>query len=196
MQANLSGIVNPPAPDSRPTVPVQARNPSSEPKPTAARPATASVPEIVTNVLVVSRFSEVPLEALHDRNLHDFSLTAHHWMEGKMLLDFQYLTFVDSFDTKGAWSGTTSPTIAGIAIFAPEEERWVIIRGSEVDFAAQNNFYHHSALWRGDVYTCGADRSADMISIPNSGRFWRFRMAPITNYLSPTNMRGEWNNGF
>jgi hypothetical protein len=114
--------------------------------------APVSVLEIVTNVLAVNKFLTIPLEGLPGDQISGVTITAHHWQEGKLLLDFQYAALVYTYDEQGNWQGTRNATLPAIAILDPETEHWEVIPGPEADITTQNQYYHHSTLWHGEVF--------------------------------------------
>jgi Ca2+-binding EF-hand superfamily protein len=118
--------------------------------------AITNAPEGVTNVVTVSKFLAIPLGGLSGDELESNSviITAHHWREGKLLLDFQYIAHIYSFDEKGAWKGTREATIPAIAILDCETEHWNVIRCPEESFETKNNFYHRSTFLHGELFNC------------------------------------------
>ncbi len=154
LERGVDEIVNPPQP---PPAPARIQTP---PKPVAIAKIAAPFPvstdpsEIVTNVITVSKFLPIPLDGLPGDQISGVTVTAHHWLEGKLLLDFQYGAFLYSFDAKSNWQQTRSVTFPAIAILDPAAEHWNVISCPEVNIMAQSHFYHRSTLWRGQLFNC------------------------------------------
>lgn len=189
IEANVNRFLNSAASPSAPQPPV----PSPAPKPViAAEPASIppippsgprrQVPvvtqDVPTNAITVSSFLPIPLEGLPGEQISEVVITAHHWVEGKLLLDFQYGAFIYSFDDKGNWQSTRSATLPAIALLDPVTEHWKVIGCPEVGIGAENRFYHHSTLWHGEIYTCDggqirkfneAKQAWEILKIPEVG---------------------------
>lgn len=116
-------------------------------------PALNRASEVVTNVLTVDKFLAIPLDTLTNNNISRVRITAHHLVEGRLLLDFQYDADIYSFDERGAWKATRSATLPAIALLDLASEHWDIIPCPEVGVQIENNFYHRSALLRGNLFT-------------------------------------------
>lgn len=159
LEQRVNAALNPPAPVPQPPVPPPQQTPPVISQPTLAAKSKASnsvsnqTPEVVTNVLLVNKFLPIPLDGLPGDKISAVTITAHHWLEGKLLLDFQYGAFVYSFDENGNWKSTRNVTFPAIAILDPATEHWQVISCPEVDFASRNRFYHHTTLWRGEAFT-------------------------------------------
>ena len=106
----------------------------------------------MTNILTANKFLPIPLDGLPGYKISGVTITAHHWLEGKLLLDFQYGAFVYSFDAKSNWQQTRSVTFPAIAILDPATEHWDVISCPEMDIPAQISSYHSSMLWRGQLF--------------------------------------------
>jgi Ca2+-binding EF-hand superfamily protein len=162
LENDVSRILNPPAPASSPTDPPSpATSAASQPALAASKAAGAGsnqAPEIATNVLVAKKFLPIPIDGLPGDKKTAPTITAHHWIEGKLVLDFQYGAFVYSFDGDGNWQRTRGVTFPAIAILDPATERWQVISCPEVDAVSQNRFYHHTTLCRGEVFTSDGGR--------------------------------------
>ncbi len=160
VEANVNRILNPPAPN--PQLPVQASAPAPTPiaKPavvplvvsdTPKPPTSVNAPEIVTNVLAVNNFLEIPLDGLQGDQISNVRITAHHWLEGKLLVDFEYDAQIYSLDKQGAWTGSRGATLPAIAILDPAIEHWDVIGCPEVGIAEQNTFYNRTTFWHGEL---------------------------------------------
>jgi hypothetical protein len=129
--------------------------------PIPARPATrfeasTNSSEIASNVMVVRHFLKMPLESLGGDSVSEFKFTAHHWFEGKLVLDFEYQGQTYSFHENGEWKGTHYARLSGIAVLDPNKESWEVIGCPETEFAQMNFLYHRSALWKGNLFNCDA----------------------------------------
>jgi hypothetical protein len=149
-EANVNRILNPPAPSpqppAQPSAPMPATVATTAVVPPASNntpktPTSVKAPAIITNVLTVNKFLKIPLDNLQGDQVYDVTITAQHWLEGKLLLDFQYgLSYVHVFH--------------GIAILDPRTEHWDVMDCPDVDTMAENHFYHHSTLCHGELFTC------------------------------------------
>jgi hypothetical protein len=157
-------IANVPAPGPEPRLQPPAPTPAPQPPPQPSEPAPVgrvapasrplpAAPEVVTNVLPVNKFLEIPLDSFNDNQITAVTITAHHWYEGKLLLDFQYFTTINSLDPQSGYYGPTAATLPAIAILDPVTEHWEVIGCPRVDKHVQTAFYHRSALWHGDLFT-------------------------------------------
>jgi Ca2+-binding EF-hand superfamily protein len=123
------------------------------------KPEAGSNPQdTVTNIILVNKFLEIPLDGLSTNEITDVTIFWHHLIEGKLLLDFQFSVQIYEFDQNGNWRGTRGATIPAIAVLDVATEQWQVIPCSEVDFLAQNRFYHRTTLWRGQVYTSDGNK--------------------------------------
>jgi len=171
VESDVARILNPPAPSLQPQLPrpqIQPQTPNAPvvatvaaPAPVAAAavaaPAPVSVPEIVTNVVVVNTFLAIPwdnllhLESSEKIIYSSAKITAHHWFEEKLVLDFEYEATINSrYETGSA-----------IAILDPASEHWEVIGCPEYDMPnasemqvvqARNSFYHRSVLLHGELF--------------------------------------------
>lgn len=168
----------------------QSKVPTLKPAPQAGVAATISVatntPEIITNVIAVNKFFPIPWERLIDlgnfQQIEDsqVNITAHHWFEGRLILNFQYSAGIRWFNEKREIIGGSNAGGSAIAIFNPETEQWEVIGCPKVDFVAQNNFYHRSALLNGDLFNCdgGQIRKYDFL-----GQQWKvLKISDGNNY--------------
>jgi Ca2+-binding EF-hand superfamily protein len=155
LEFQISSVVNPPAPSPQPQRP-QPNIPPQAPKPpvvaAVAAPAPIPAPEIVTNILTVNKFLEMPLDGLPGDRISGVSITAHHWFEGKLLLDYQY---------EAELQQPLPVTFSGVAIVDPASGHWDVSVLPEIDADSTsgivktlNYFYHRSALWHGELFNC------------------------------------------
>jgi hypothetical protein len=150
LEESINRILNPPVPQARLQLKAQA------PKPIVPTNIVAAAsPEPTTNnIVLVNQFYAIPLEDLPGNGVEFPTITAHHWIEGKLLLDFEYTTPVYSFDEKNKSSSTRYARIPAIAIFDLATERWDIITDPEVGYEDENRFYHRTTLLHGELFTC------------------------------------------
>lgn len=151
LEADVNLILSPPAPKLQP--PAQTQIPKSSPvaKAAAVPPASIGSQEIVTNILVVNKFLEIPMDGLirlngleaidHSR----ITITAHHLLEGKLLLNFEYQLLSNQY---GAAYGS------GIAMLDLATEHWDVISCPKEEIQSQNNCYDRSTLLRGVLFNC------------------------------------------
>ncbi|MGA3282840.1 MAG: EF-hand domain-containing protein [Verrucomicrobiota bacterium] len=160
VENGLNRTLNPPAP--RLQQPAQTRTPKPAPvtKAVVAAAVPTPAPEIVTNVIVVSKYLAIPGERLInlDSSEHIWylwgTITAHHWYDGRLLLDYEYSAATQWLDEKGNVTGGRNVSGPAIAILDPATEHWDVIGCPEADIQSQNNFYHRSALLHGELFTC------------------------------------------
>ena len=153
LEDDVKRILNPPAVQPQSQVRTQTLQPIPMAKVLVAATAPTNIPEIVTNVLVVNKFLEIPLDDLIRLNGLEsikssrVAITAHHWLEGKLLLNFDYdLTY----DIYGRVRFGTA-----IAILDPTTERWDVVGYSmeqTSDFVDRS--YHRSTLVHGELFNC------------------------------------------
>ena len=154
----VNRVLNPPT--QPPQMPAQAPKPAPVAKPVVAVSAPTNAPEIVTNVITVTQFLAIPLDSLLRLNSSEritsssATITAHHWFEGRLLLDFRYGASIGWSDGKENMPYFRTESGQAIALFDPALARWDVIECPEAEILAQNNFYHRSALVRGDLFTC------------------------------------------
>lgn len=176
LEKRVNAALNRPTQDSSPPFPRSSPTPAPPVSQSAlAVKNTVSVtvsnpaPELETNILLVNKFVPIPLNNLPE-GAHAVTITAHHWQEGKLVLDFQYGAAVYSFDQKTNWQSTTYPTFSAIGIFEPATGSWHVINSGEVDFANRNRFYHRTALCRGQVFT---SNSGQIRRFDAAGNIWQ-----------------------
>ncbi len=146
-----------------PPMSAPSKNVSTPPPPPAALPKSepakiyqpAEDLEIETNVIIVREFLPIPLDGLNTNQIDTNTVTviAHHWFEGKLLLDFKYTGFVYSFDTNGNWTRTAMVVFPAIAILDLARKHWEVIACPENSIMDENTFYSHTVLWGDDLFT-------------------------------------------
>ena len=161
LENNIKRILNPPAAPPPPAVAEnQAPKPAMVAATSAVKPVFTNAPEEVTNVIEVRKFLEIPAERLIDLDSSErieymqVAITAHHWFEGRLLLDFNYYTGTQWRDKNGNVQGGRNASGPAIAILDPVTEHWDVISCPEAEIEVQNRFYHRSALVRGELFTC------------------------------------------
>jgi hypothetical protein len=163
LQQDVEKMAHPePPPQPAPTVqpPVQPSPPPVMATASASRPANPLKPEKAdmptsTNIMAVEKYLAIPLDAFSAGDMSDISITGHHWMDGKLVLDLRYIGEVAAFDEKGSLKSTHNVTEPGIAILDPATEHWQVIPCLPADPLVWYNpiFYHHTTLWHGDLVT-------------------------------------------
>ena len=98
------------------------------------------------------------MDSLQTNGVGGVLISAHHWVEGKLLLDLKYSAFKYLFDKNGQMQGTRNAIYPAIAILDPKTEHWDVIGCSEVDIRVQSRFYHRSTLWHGEVFTSDSNQ--------------------------------------
>jgi hypothetical protein len=158
LENDVNRILNP-----QPQPKVQAPKPTVV-KTVVVEPMATNAPEIVTNIITVNKFFAIPLDSLYHLNdgeklsASGATITAHHWFEEKLLLDFRYSLSMELRDDKGVLMDARTVAGDAIGIFNPVLQRWSIIdcpeSGETSHIISQNNFYHRSALLHGELFTC------------------------------------------
>ena len=133
-----------------------AAKPMSRPAPVL--PAHREPQETVTNVLTAGKFLAIPLAGLPDKNISGVTITAHHWIENQLVLDFKYTASRDTYDANTNWLETRTFTFPAIAILDPATEHWNVIEPPPPSEAAPNNFYHRTTLRRGELFTSAGEK--------------------------------------
>jgi hypothetical protein len=113
---------------------------------------TTEAPEVVTNVIGVTKFLPIPLENPERGRIISGNITAHHWFEGRLVLDFQYEVETYRVDTNGAFKGSSVATVPAVAILDPATEHWNVASGSEARFENANHFYSRTVLLNGQLF--------------------------------------------
>jgi hypothetical protein len=153
VQRQVDDILNP---RSQPAIALQPKIVKIEVSATLA----TNQPETVTNVTVVDKSFIIPAGRLIDldssKKIDPQSLvtvTAHHWFDGKLLLNFDYNAQIYLLDG-GRITGAYLQAGAGIAILNPATGEWQVVACPDAGFLSQNLFYHRSALLNGRLFSC------------------------------------------
>ncbi|HEY3860304.1 MAG TPA: CsgG/HfaB family protein [Verrucomicrobiae bacterium] len=151
---------------SVPAPPAQAAPPPalSAAPPTQAAKLPAPAPmRISSNILTVTRFLEIPLASLQT-NAGEYTqfggsiITAHHWAEGKLVLDLKYAAFVSAFDKNTNVTSTRNAGYPAAAILDPASGRWEVASCAETGFITESPYYDHTTLWHGQLFTCNGQK--------------------------------------
>ena len=169
LEDNVNRILNPPAPIPRQKAQIQVPKPATV---VVAATQAANTSEILTNIILVKKFLKIPLDGLiqlsglETINRSRVTITAHHWLEGQLLLNFEYFFEGDQYFVNGS----------AIAILDPATEHWDVVSCPETDIQTKNNFYHRCTLWHGELFNCdgGQIKRYDFIN-----RQWN--VLPISN---------------
>ncbi len=141
VQADVDKVIAPPTEVAQPVPPHPA------PVATILKP-TAPAPEVITNIMTVDKFQAIPLDdlrqasGLHDIKESQVSITAHQWLEDKLVLNFEF----DFYGFEGAWPGNA------IAVFDPANEHWEVIDCPQTARSIANPNYYRTTLWHGELY--------------------------------------------
>lgn len=146
-------ILNPPLVSSTPSTVVSVVTTQAQALPAKRMELSAESSVPVTNIVPVKKFLEIPLEGLDKDTITAITITSHHLVGDKLLLDVQLSRVIRSFDADEKLRTIRHTTAPAIAILDIKTERWQVIECDEVDFAARNPFYHHTTLWCGSVFT-------------------------------------------
>ncbi len=174
LEDDVNRILNPPSPrqpkmQSPAVAKVASAPPTSLPPPIAKAvppPAATNQPVVVTNVIVVNRFSAIPVDSLFNLQTGDtlaysrVTVTAHQEVEGELVLDLHYEVNIDNPNTGGR--NLDNPAIA---LFDPATEDWQVIDCPEIGIIGQNSFYYRTALLHGELFHC------------DGGKIWKFDKA-------------------
>ena len=147
LEGDVNRLLGTPTPPPPPKV--EAANPAA----TVTAPATISTdtnaPEVVTNVMTVDNFMEIPLDnlirisGLDKIDRSQITVTAHQWLEGKLMINFEY-------ELVNNWSGAADGS--AIAMLDPATRQWNIVTCSKEEIASQSRFYHRSTLLHGGLF--------------------------------------------
>ncbi|MDB6112533.1 MAG: Calcium-binding EF-hand-containing protein, partial [Pedosphaera sp.] len=157
LESSVDRILNPPAPKL-----ANQTNQGGSPTRVPLNPVKTSLPKLapspdpVTNILSAKTFLAIPLDSLGGNRISQIQIIAHHWQEGRLLLDLKYSVPIYSYDKDGAWRGTRNPTLSAIAILDPGTGHWEVIDCPERTTGGENLYYHRSALVGGELFTCNA----------------------------------------
>ncbi len=132
--------------------------PNRRAEPTPGPDTPAPEPLVSSNIITVRDFYPLPMEGTPGYHPHSFRFIDHQWIEGKLLLDFCYNAWVDSFDTNGNVEVSANKLFAGLATFDPDTRRWLVAMlpdafGEPASFTAHEGF-----LWRGSLYSSHAGK--------------------------------------
>lgn len=137
-------------------------HPPTRPRITPPRPAPPikqpeaqpALMDTTTNIILVKKFLEIPLEELSKDSLTSGRITTHHLQADKLLLDLILERTIYFHDAEGKQRGMAYAVIPAIAVLDTKTEQWQVIEGEEIgNRLQQNSFYHHTTLWRGNVFT-------------------------------------------
>jgi hypothetical protein len=159
LKDDVGRILNPPSPSpSRPSM--EAPKPVLKATVVAAVPVAPPAPEVVTNVIQVNNAFTIPVERLISLAsseridpLSTVTVTAHHLLEGKLVLDFQYDLMIDMLADNGLM-GMRSISGSAIALFDLATKHWEVVGYPSADIRSQNNYYHRTTLFNGRLYNC------------------------------------------
>lgn len=145
-------ILNPPV-TTPPPVAVSAVASPAQPRPAKRLESLAESSAPATNIINVKKFLEIPLQGLDEDTISAIGIRSHRLLGSQLLLDLEISRAVHSFSEREKWKGTHYARIPAIAILDLQTERWQVIECAEIDVVNQNPFYHHTALWRGNLFT-------------------------------------------
>ena len=175
LQDQITKSRQPPASPAR-VATMPARPPAAPVRPVA--PAAAR--EVLTNILTVSRFLPVSRDGLPGDYISDFIITAHQWLENRLLLDLQYTAEFNTFDAQGNFQSSRHATYTGVALVDPAGGRPQVIPCAELDFMTESRFYRRSTLFHGELYHC------------DGGRFQKYDSAARKWQTLPVSTGGNW----
>ena len=118
-------------------------------------------------------FFPIPLENLPGSNICNVSVTAHHWAEGKLLLDFEYYAmFYRQWNpVDGKFYGGTGRSVEAVALLDPVTSHWEVIADPEAEKPLPQLLLStlsspipsasprdRSAFFRGELYNCDREK--------------------------------------
>lgn len=161
--------------------------PDREAEPIAETPAPK--PLVSSNVITVKNFFPLPTDGLPGDQPSEFSFTDHQLVEGKVLLDFQYIAFVYSFDQNGNWQSSASKTYSGVALFDPVSGRWqVAVLPDFLTIETGSKFSHHSTVWQGALYS---SNNGKVQKFDWQGNTWNTNALPVSGNCQLYNLAGK-----
>lgn len=159
LQRHVEAIAHPktPPPPQQLTPPVMTAT-SAPTRPAKRLEAQAGFSDVMTNIIPIQKFLEIPLAGLDQDSLTSVQITAHHMVADKLLLDLKLEQVIYYGDAHGKRTGMRYATIPAIALLDTKTEGWQVIECEETDTLQQNLFYHHTTLWRDRVFTSQAGK--------------------------------------
>jgi Ca2+-binding EF-hand superfamily protein len=167
VENDVNRSLHPPEPQLRLQPKPQAPQPALALKVAAAVPVATPAPEIANNVIEVDKFIPIPRDRVIELGTFerisppgiDITVIAHHWVERKLFLDFQYRASVDLLGENGRVIGGRNVAGSAIAIFNPDTESWDMVNCPEISeislfelrIKSANN---RLALFHGDLFSC------------------------------------------
>jgi hypothetical protein len=148
LEDDVNRTLNKPAPSPQPAVQAPSPRPAPAP-PVATAPVPLPASETVTDIVTVNKFLEIPLAGLIQSsgfgtiNRSQVSVTSQHWMEGKLVLNFEYMLLNYQY---GAAEGSA------IALLDPLTEKWDIISCPKEEIQLSSFFYHRTVLLQGELF--------------------------------------------
>jgi len=200
LEMDINAILNPTAPNpfapriiSRPPAVAAGMRAAAPP---ASHPAdtTPEKPRVETNVIAATQFYPLPVDGLvpladgesRDPDLSRVTVHAHHWQEGRLLLDFHYDIVIDGLGNNQQVTQLRNQAGDGIALFDPANGHWEVLAAPEAGLPTQNRFYHRTMLLGGEVYTSEGgqiqhyDRSSQqwqVLPVSDGGNYELFAVA-------------------
>lgn len=170
-----------PAPtNSSPPQPMAVKVVSS-PKPSPVK--TGNEAEPAADVLTVSQFLAIPTAGLEGGPISQEIITAHHWQEGRLVLDFKYTARLPLLDQNGTPVGTFPGTLSAIAILEPETRHWTVVGCPQAPHGTENNLYFRTVWLRGELFNCDGGKIRkynfssgrwDDLKLSNEGKYELF----------------------
>jgi hypothetical protein len=146
-------------------------------------------PLVSSNIVTVKSFYPIPTDGLQGNRPGDLTITDHQWIEGKLLLDFQYGAMVYTFDQNGNWKSTASKTYFGVALFDPVSSHWqVAVLPDFYTIETGTRFLHHSTVWRGALYS---SNNGKVQKFDSEGNTWRTTTLPVSGNCQLYNLGGK-----
>jgi Ca2+-binding EF-hand superfamily protein len=183
VENDANRVLNPPAPRPQQSIQPQPPKPAPVANAVVAPPISRVMSEVVTNILTVSKFLEIPLDGLirlfgiETVDVSRITITAHEWLEGKLLLNFEYSFAGNKYQISADGSA--------VAILDPATEHWEVIKCPDVDIFSKNKFYHRSTLWHGELFNCegsqinkydSANRQWQVLPVSDGGKYELFNV--------------------
>ncbi len=108
----------------------------------------------VTNIQTIDAFFSIPYAGLYGDKVTSATITAHNWVEDKLLLDFEYQANFNRFDTNSKKMKPVAEEFPAVAVFDLATKSWLVAPLRWEQLFSRNHFYHRTTLWRGKLIHC------------------------------------------
>ena len=141
-------------------------------KPAKVAPTSLPEPAVVANIVVANKFSEIPsMDSTDTGPATRMEILAHHWNEGKLLLDFESLgplkLRVINENSPEANNFKAYGTPSGLAVFDPANGHWEVAALSPGRVGGGKQILSSERSAERRTLSCGR-RKDPKVQLPNS----------------------------